>query len=256
MQFNELSKVLFDIHIWYPLFIHDIHNQSLRSSLCIYIYILYTVSGQNARKRALTKCQKMKNRAKCQRTKCQITRTLALILNHTLMVVGSFPSLSVSLHTLSLSPYILSLHTHTHSISLHTLSISLHTHTHSLSLSISLSLYTHTHSLSLFPSLHTLSLYLSFPLQTLFLSLYTHSLSIARHIHSLFLSTHTLYLWCLINFGVLSTNMQELSVLFNYVISQCILANIIVTPILYWYPCAQSVPTEFNTQAIISVFLN
>ena len=73
------------------------------------------VSGQNARKRAWTKCQKIKNQTKCQRTKCQITRTLALILNHTLMVVGSLLSLSFSLHTLylstyTLSPYILSIY--------------------------------------------------------------------------------------------------------------------------------------------------
>ena len=109
------------------------------------------VSGQNARKHARTKCQrtkcqKMKNRTKCQRTKCQITRTLTLILNHALMVVGSLPSLSFSLHILSLSLY----------LPTHTLFNSLSLYIHTLSLSISLSLY--THSLYLFPSLHTLSL--------------------------------------------------------------------------------------------------
>ena len=49
--------------------------------------------GQNARKHALTNCQKMKNRTKCHRTKCMITRTLTLILGHTLTVTGPLVSL-------------------------------------------------------------------------------------------------------------------------------------------------------------------
>ena len=110
----------------------------------------------------------MKNRTKCKRTKCQITRTLTLILNHTLMVTGSLPYLSFSLHT----------HTHTlMSISLYVLP---------LYLSLSLSLHTHTLSLSLFPSLHTLSISIS--LRTLSISLHTHTLSLSISLHSVYFS--------------------------------------------------------------------
>ena len=110
-----------------------------------------------------TKCQKMKNRTKCLRTKCQITRSLKLILNHTLMVVGSLLFLSLSLYTNSLYLPTLTLSLSL-SLSLDTYILYLSTYTLSLYLSISLSHSTH----SLYLSTHTLSI---------FISLYTRSLS-------------------------------------------------------------------------------
>ena len=53
------------------------------------------------------KCQKMKIR-----TKCMLTRTITLILGHTLTITGPFLPLSLSLHTPSLYPSN-SIHTNT-----------------------------------------------------------------------------------------------------------------------------------------------
>ena len=135
-------------------------------------------------------------------TKCQITRTLTLILSHTLMVTGSLPSLSFSLHTLSnvylsvhtLSVY-LSTHIHTHTLSLrthtlylyrnylnlsiHTPSLFLSTHTPSLYLSM-YALYLSTHKHPLY-NLHTLSFCFSLFLHTRFYHYTAHSLSMSVH---------------------------------------------------------------------------